>query len=382
MTSSISKKLLSLKNSSGTHSPSINSIRTHIPELEIKVDACFLSNPYATELFMEQFEKLSSDKKNLREVLEYYPSQFSVIAKNIGSFLNINPAQIFVANGAIEAIQAVLQNFIKRKIIINIPTFSSYYEFVPQEVDIIYNQLRKEDDFKLDLQKLSALIRKENADSVVIINPNNPDGNYLFEKDLRTFIEENSQLTSIILDISFVHFAYEENMSIIPNYEQLVEQYPNLVIIKSMSKDFGIAGIRAGYAIMQEERVSFLRKAGYLWNLNGITEYFFELYRNELFQNEYKQRRVKYLMEHLDFVRELSKINGLKIYPNKANFVLAEILTEVNSIDFTFNLLEKHGVYLRSCHDKIGLNDKFIRIASRGKKENNIILKALRETMA
>ena len=135
---SLIDKISLLKDSSGSHSPSINAMRHEIPELKINVDACFLSNPYATELFIKYLEKEIVNTSLLREVLEFYPSQNELIASDISNVININPKNIFVGNGAIEIIQACLHNFCGPKIIVNIPTFSSYYEFTPKETEVVF----------------------------------------------------------------------------------------------------------------------------------------------------------------------------------------------------------------------------------------------------
>ena len=148
-----------------------------------------------------------------------------------------------------------------------------------------------------------------------------------------------------------------------------------------MSKDFGIAGVRAGYAIMDENRVICLLKNGYLWNSNGIAEYFFNLYTDKEFWDEYKKVRIKYIIDSKSFFEKLSKIKLIKSYPSKANFALIELPQQIDSDTFSSILLVKYGVYVRTCSDKIGLSKNFIRVASRSVKENNIILKSIKSLL-
>ena len=258
----LAEKFNKLKQEAGSHSPSIFTFKQKLPELDIKVDACFLSNPYATDLFLSYFKREVMDTGKIRELLEFYPSQNNVIAELLGDFLKVKPERIFVGNGAIEVIQAVLHNFTHRKILINIPTFSSYYEFVKDGVEIIYNNLKKENDYRLDTNDLIEKVKTEKPDTVVIINPNNPDGGYIPIGNLRTLLAELATVETVILDESFIHFAYEDSSFDPINTQALTDTYPNLVIIKSMSKDFGIAGVRAGYGVMSEARVAALVKNG------------------------------------------------------------------------------------------------------------------------
>ena len=242
----IASKIRQLKEAAGSHSPSIFTIAEELPELDIKVDACFLSNPYATELFLEYLKKELVDTSKLRDVLEFYPSQNDVIADVLGKSININKENIFVGNGAIEVIQAVMHNFVEKKIVVNIPTFSSYYEFAREDTEVVYYQLDKENDYALNADKYLEFVKKEKPDSVVIINPNNPNGGYLKYKDLRYILNNLKEIKNIIIDESFIHFAFEDDGYSLISATELFKEYSNVIVKKSMSKDFGMAGIIAG----------------------------------------------------------------------------------------------------------------------------------------
>lgn len=375
----IAKKISELKDQAGSHSPSIFTYKQKLPELNIKVDACFLSNPYATDLFLEYFneEILKTDK--IRDLLEFYPSQNSVIAELLANFLNIDAENLFIGNGAIEIIQAVIHNFTEKKILINIPTFSSYYEFAREDVEVVYNVLKKENEYNLDVSSYVDLVIKEQPDTIVLINPNNPNGAFIKSLEIEQMLNKLSFVKTILLDESFIHFAYEDHKFEIVSMAKLISKFPNLVVLKSMSKDFGIAGVRAGYGIMSKDRVHKLLKNGYLWNSNGLAEYFFRLYTRTDFAYNYNQVRVKYIIETLDFIKELQTIPNIKVYPSKANFVLIELLNGVKSLDLVSLMLIRYGIYVRTCDDKIGLVGDYIRLASRSKDENDYILKSFKE---
>jgi histidinol-phosphate/aromatic aminotransferase/cobyric acid decarboxylase-like protein len=374
----ILEEIKNLKSLSGTHSPSIDSIIDNIPEINIKVDACFLSNPFATELFLDYLKKDLVDTGKLREVLEYYPPQNRNVASFISRFTGVNSDRIFVGNGAIEIIQAIVQRFVKGNICVILPTFSSYYEFLTDEVKPVYYILRKENKFVLDVDDYLKFVKESNVSSIVLINPNNPNGGYINKNDLLFILNELKHLDNIILDESFIHFAYEdldlENMSL----SSMLEDYKNVIIVKSMSKDFGIAGIRCGYAIMREDYVNALLENGYLWNVSGLANYFFKLYSNENFQKQYEVVRKKYIMNTMMLISQLSEIPNLIVYPSKANFVLIELPESTNSFDFSMELLLDYNIYVRDCSDKIGLEGQFIRVASRTFEENLEIINALK----
>ena len=373
-------KIRVLKSESGSHSPSIATILKEVPEIKIDVDACFLSNPYATELFMSHLEAEVIQKQQLRGILEFYPPQNYDVSRYISKAIGIDARNIFVGNGAIEIIQAVMHNFVKQRVGVIIPTFSSYYEFARPDTEVFYYKLEKANNYILDAQDFIKFVNDNKIDSIIIINPNNPNGGYLNKEDLHHIIEELAHLENIIIDESFIHFAYEDANLYQITSEELIERYPNLIIVKSMSKDFGIAGIRAGYGVMHADRVKRLLSNGYLWNVSGLADYFFKLYSEKPFQAQYDIVRKKYIMNTLMFLSELNAIPNIKVYPSKANFALIEIQNGMSSFDFSMQLLVQHGVYVRDCSDKIGLDGAFIRIASRTFEENLKIISSIKQT--
>lgn len=371
-------KIRALKEESGSHSPSVATMLKEVPGLRFEIDACFLSNPYATDLFLKHLEQDLVRTGKLRDVLEYYPPQNRDIAKHISRAIDVAPEHIFVGNGAIEVIQAVLHSFVKGKICVIIPTFSSYYEFVPPDCEPVYYRLSKNDNFFFDAERYLAFVRASGAGTVVIINPNNPDGGYIPKKTLEHLLLNLKSLENIILDESFVDFAYEDSALSRVSRQKFINSYPNLTIVKSMSKDFGIAGIRAGYGIMGADRVRKLLSNGYLWNVSGLADYFFRLYGDPGFLRLYEAVRKKYIRHIITFLDGLSGISGIKVYPSKANFALVELTGGATSFDFTTRLLIDSGIYVRNCSDKIGLDGQFVRVASRTMEQNRKIISAIR----
>lgn len=378
----VAAHLKHLKDQAGTHSPSIFTLAEKIPDLHIRIDACFLSNPYATDLFLDYLKRELIDTGKMRDVLEFYPSQNAVIAEILAPCLHISPDNIFIGNGAIEIIQAVLHRYAGKKIIVNIPTFSSYYEFAPSGTEVVYYQLSKDNDYALNIEHYCEFVHNQNPDTVVLINPNNPDGGYLSFETMKYLLDKFSSVPTVIVDESFIHFAFEDDNYSLRSVAELVQEYPNIVVVKSMSKDFGIAGVRAGYAVMKNDRVKELLQNGFLWNSSGLAEYFFRLYVREDFLSEYEKVRVRYIKETQRFFSQLKTVEGIKLYPSLANFGLVEICDGSNAADFVSKLLIAHGIYTRNCSDKIGLEGEFVRIASRKLEENIIIVNAIRELMS
>jgi len=195
-------------------------------------------------------------------------------------------------------------------------------------------------------------------------------------------LEELRQVPNVILDESFIHFACEGDDYAYRSLSGEVDRFPNLIVVKSMSKDFGVAGIRAGYAVMAPQRVQSLLNNGYLWNSSGLAEYFFDLYSRPDFLIEYERKRVHYIRHSRRFFKALSLMPGLHAYPTCANFVLIELRNEMTAEDLVCRLLVRRGIYTRTCDDKKGLEPgKFIRVASRCRSENRFVLRAFRDIM-
>jgi histidinol-phosphate/aromatic aminotransferase/cobyric acid decarboxylase-like protein len=189
-------------------------------------------------------------------------------------------------------------------------------------------------------------------------------------------------LQLVILDESFVDFAYEDEQRNRRSLAAEVATMPNVVLIKSMSKDFGIAGLRAGYAVMSPERVHALVSNGYLWNISGLTEFFFRLFAEAEFQAQYAAARLRYLEEAGAFFEALKRVEHLRAYSTKANFCLVELDSSLEIEMLAPLLLIRHGVYVRDCRDKVGLEDgQYMRIAGRKGFENDLMLTALNDAI-
>ena len=372
---------------SGSHSPSLATMQQALPEIHIDIDACFLSNPLATELFWTYFNTdVLNDQQLFKRMLEAYPSQNRVIAEQLSSTIGVEPGRVFIANGATEAIQAVIHNF-SSHIHINIPTFSPYYEFAGPDHRITRFRVDSGNDFVLDPGRYVHSVLGSGADTAVLISPNNPDGYLIPDADLKWILARLSGLRTIIVDESFIHFADRAvpgpggSGNGLPTLVGLTEQFDNVTVIKSMSKDFGIAGIRAGYAIMKKSRVDQLLDHGYLWNSSGIAEYFFSLFTRPAFLSEYREVLDTYRGYIDRFTSMTSGVNFVRAYPTSANFQLMRVPEGVSADLVTTLLLVRHGIYVRACGDKIGLDGEFIRVAIRTEPENKLVFAALKDVL-
>jgi histidinol-phosphate/aromatic aminotransferase/cobyric acid decarboxylase-like protein len=376
-------RLEQLSARSGSHSPSIGTMQQAIPEINVDIDACYLSNPLATDLFWTHFNAdILADPQLFKRMLEAYPSQNNAIAERLAPTIGIDANRIFIGNGATEAIQAIIHNYASH-IHINTPTFSPYYEFAGPGIQVTKFQLDAADNFNVDPQEYVDSVRRSGADTAVLISPNNPDGFVMPDDDLELILSELEDLRTVIVDESFIHFADRPTpMDELPTLTGITKQFDNVTVVKSMSKDFGIAGIRAGYAIMQPERVEQLLAHGYLWNTSGMAEYFFSLFGRPEFLGEYRSELTMYKGYIDRFKSATAEFDFLRAFNTSANFQLMQMPNDVSAEVVTALLLLRHGVYVRSCGDKIGLNGEFLRVAIRTESENEKILSAVSEILS
>jgi histidinol-phosphate/aromatic aminotransferase/cobyric acid decarboxylase-like protein len=368
----VAETLRQLKAGSGSHSPSVSEVERALPGL-VRVDACFLSNPYATHLVMARMRRIAPQL--LERMVSHYPSQSGAIASRLAPYVGVPSEQLYVANGACEAIQALLADT-PGPLLLNIPTFSAYYEFASGQV--VPHRLDSRDEFRLDLGELEALVRRHRPATVVIINPNNPDGGLVEQSSLVEFIERTAgRVEQVIVDESFAHFTTEGPP---PTVAPLVAKFPHLVVVNSMSKSHGIAGLRLGYAVLAPERASRMRESS-LWNMNAFAEWFCGLLAEPDFASAYESARRRYVRETRRLFAGLAALPGVKAYPSAANYALLELDRPAQPV--AASLLAHHGVYVRDCGDKWGLDgERFIRVASRSSSENDRILGALADVLS
>lgn len=363
------QKFLQLKFDSGNHSPSVYRLLNEFPEVTIKVDACFLCNPYAFKIFIEKLNEV-----DLEPYVKFYPPQNEEIAKKISQFSGVPSNQILIGNGAIEIIEKLILKLAKdSKVCIVLPTFSTYYEVSEKTAkSITYFNLSKESNFLFDVDAYIEFVKKENPDVLVLVNPNNPTGTLITKNDILKIYNSLTEKQTLIVDESFIHFAPGEH-----SIENDAIGSKNLVVIRSLSKDFGIAGVRLGYSVMPTHLREDLLSTGFLWNSNGIAYYFTTLLTEPLFQKQYQKARERYNIDRDQFYSQLKEIKQINVRESSANFFMVE--TQEDSKVLFCKLLYNYGIYTRILNDKIGLKGNFVRIASKDRRENQKIINALKK---
>jgi threonine-phosphate decarboxylase len=358
------EKFLKLKSDSGLHSPSVFELKNDL-NIDIRVDACFLCNPYAFDLFIKNFKQ-----KDLTDYIKYYPPQNKILSNILSKSVNINSEYLLLGNGAIQLIELIMREFEGKKKCIITPTFSTYYEY--DFDNIVFFKTYKENNFNVDKKKLVEFCKKNNVDVLVVVNPNNPTGTIIKKNDLKYIIKELNK-TSIIVDESFIDF-FDKSHSV----ETEVYTNKNLIVIRSLSKDFGIAGLRLGYAVCDPKiKNKIFSKYGLCWNINGLAQIFLELMSEDKFQVDYQIARNKYLDNREIFYLKLKTLDKFKVYKSYANFLILDCFDYTDEV-FSYLLFDKK-IYTRILNDKLDLDDSFIRIACGTEEDNQIVFESLKE---
>ena len=358
--------LIKLKKEAGNHSPSLKMIIDGLGYDPVKHDFCFLSNPYATRNVVSKLKE-SINSESINRLVESYPADTKYVANNIARIEDVDPSFMVVGNGAVQCIEWVCEGWEIKNLYIPKPTFSTYYELLPNNHTLsTFNWLEEGISAKDFLDDAI----QHNCDAIVIINPNNPSGTFFKSEELLNLINNDAGI-KIIIDESFCHFLTD-----FEDYRQVRKvNSKNLVFIKSLAKDFGVAGVRLGYLYTKDTNLLNYALKKTTWNLNNFAVLVSEFFKNNEFRKEYWKARKRYLSDRDIFFKKLEQFKEIKTFPSQANFFLLH--SEHFSEQFVFKLLINTGIYIRTMSDKVGLDQSFVRVACRTKEENDFFLQEL-----
>lgn len=334
------------------------------------VDFCYLVNPYFPP------QKLMDElKASFETLLTQYPSGMAVnsllAAKNFG----ILQEHVLAGNGAAELIKCLMGR-LTGKIGFICPTFEEYPNRYSKSDSVIFTP--QNENFSYTAEELINYFACTGVESLVLINPDNPSGNYIEHEAVLRLVRWCSEKNiRIIVDESFVDFAEEEAASLIR--EEILNAFPNLIVIKSISKSFGVPGIRLGIlASGDRELIACLKKEAAIWNINSFGEFYMQI--EEKYRGEYNSSLEKIKEARQQLMRDLSGISWLRVIPSQANYLLVEIMNGMSSKELTKRLLLNYNLFIKDLSRKIQMGERqFVRLAVRNKRDNGKLVKALAE---
>ena len=311
-----------------------------------------------------------------RTLIAEYPSGMKVNTLLASKCWGVKEEYIIPGNGAAELIK-VLMEMLPGTLGIIRPTFEEYPNRRDKAGLVTY--IPQNSEYRYTAKDLMDFFGTHHADNLLLINPDNPSGNYIPYDDVISLAAWcQNQGIRLIVDESFVDFSigYENNTLL---HDCILEAYPQLVVMKSISKSYGVPGIRLGILCSADmELIAQMKKEVSIWNINSFAEYFMQIFTK--YEKDYKRACEKFIEEREDFEQKLKGISFLRVMPSQANYFLCEILPPKNANQLVLTMLKKYNILLRDCSDKQGFDgNQYMRIAVRCHEDNARLIQAFRE---
>ena len=330
------------------------------------IDFCYLVNPYFPPKRMADEIKASFDV-----LLTQYPSGMRVNSLLAGRNFDIHAENVVLGNGAAELIKALMERFEGKTGFIR-PTFEEYPNRYDKGNSVCFYP--QNENFSYTADDLMNFFGDKEISNLVLVNPDNPTGNYIPKKDLERLIAwcEERDIT-LLVDESFVDFSDELGATLVT--QEILDAHQKLYVMKSISKSYGVPGLRLGIlASGNIEVISSLKKDVAIWNINSFAEFYMQIY--EKYVKDYDKALKLFRAERTRFQNALSKLDGIRIIPSQANYFMLELTNGKTAEELTRTLLLNHNLFVKDLSSKT--NGEFLRIAIRNKQDNNKLVAALK----
>ena len=335
------------------------------------LDYCYLVNPYFNESrIIDEMEAY------FRTLISEYPSGMKVNSLLASKCWGVKEEYIIPGNGAAELIKALME-LLPGTLGVTRPTFEEY----PNRRDpgSLVTFIPQDRDYRYTARDLMDFFEAHHADNLLLINPDNPSGNFIPIDDviaLAAWCQEHQ--TRLIVDESFVDFSqgYENNTLL---HDNILEAYPQMVVMKSISKSYGVPGIRLGILCSADtDLIARMKKMVSIWNINSFAEYFMQIFTK--YEKDYKRACDRFIAERDDFGRQLRSISFLRVMPSQANYFLCEILPPRSAGELVLTMLKRYNILVRDCSTKQGFDGRqYMRIAVRSHEDNARFIAAFKE---
>ncbi len=337
------------------------------------LDYCYLVNPFFPPKKMK--DEL---KANFNTLLTEYPSGMYVNSLLAGKYFGVKQEYIVVGNGAAELIKIVMEEHSGDKVGVIYPTFDEYPNCLRPEQIVAY--IPRNGDFAYGSDDLMDFYADKAISLLLLINPDNPSGNFIPKADvlkLASWCQEKG--IRLLLDESFVNFAcnsgdYEDNTLL---HNDILQKYPSMMVMKSISKSYGVPGLRLGvFATSDVGLIARIKKEVSIWNINSFAEFYLQIFGK--YEKDYAKACKKFVAEREIFHKELQTVPYLRVIPSQANYFLCEVISTYTSVELTQKLIE-NDVIISDCGKKNNMNGKnLIRLAIRSREDNARLIEILR----
>ena len=294
---------------------------------------------------------------------------------NAERIFGVSADYILTGNGASELINALGQT-VGGKIAVGVPTFNEYVRCF-KDSEIVYVDNSKW-DYQINLDVYKEICGQ--VDMLCVVSPDNPSGAMLTKEQALQLAEHaKNKNTKLLIDESFIDFAHPQSKYTLLDNE-ILNKYPNMIVVKSIGKSYGVAGLRLGIiASSNIKLLSEIRRNMQIWNINSFAEYYLQTYN--LYAKDYKTACEKIAVERSRMLDELNKLKKVRAFESHANYIMID-LKEVSSYEFCVKMLESYNILIKDLSTKNYFNGKnFIRVAVKDKKENDIMLNAIKKML-
>ena len=335
-------------------------------------DFCYLVNPYfPTERMKDEI------RANFDTLLTQYPSGMKVNSLLAGKYFGIRQEFVCVGNGAAELIKCLVENHCTGKTGFVLPTFEEYPNRADAKDKVTF--IPSNPDFRYTAQDLKEFFKDKEIKNLLLINPDNPSGNYIPFEELKGLIEWTAKNSiNLIVDESFVDFTEKYRQASLLNNDILTAN-PHLTVVKSISKSYGVPGLRLGIvASGNTAMMEKMRKEVAIWNINSFAEFYMQIFNK--YEKDYQEACGKFIQERTLFYNELKEIPFLRVIPSEANYFLCEVTAKYTSSQLTQKLLDESNILIKDCGQKSAFAGKnYIRIAIRDREDNSKLVQKLRQ---
>lgn len=335
------------------------------------IDFCYLVNPY----FPKQ-KMIDEMKANFEPLLRQYPSGMGINSLLAGKYFGIRQKYVVIGNGAAEIIKAVMERA-EGNIGVTYPTFEEYPNRLDKSQIVAFHP--ENDDFTYSAEELMRFFDNKKLSTLLLVNPDNPSGNFIPKADILALAEWcAARAIRLIVDESFVDFSNEGTDNTLL-HNSILEAHPTMCVVKSISKSYGVPGLRLGIlASADTTTIDALKKDVAIWNINSFAEFYLQIFNK--YENDYKASCLNFRTERDLFFNELSSVDYLRVIPSQANYFLCEITDRFTSHQLTLTLLRDHDILIKDCSSKAGFptERQYVRIAIRDRADNSHLASILK----
>lgn len=333
------------------------------------MDFCYLVNP-----FYPNRKLLDEIKANFERLICDYPSGQDINALLAAKYFGLHKEEICVGNGAAELIKSLMES-VQGKVGMIYPAFEEYPHRLAEENVVPYFASGR--DFRYGADDITAFFTDKAITALVLVNPDNPSGNYIAKDDVLRIADWAQQKgITFVVDESFVDFAKTDGDPSLLQRE-ILAKYPNLVVVKSISKSFGVPGLRLGVlASGDANRIAAMKKDVAIWNINSFAEFYLQIF--EKYKSNYLEAMERFKTVRDAYIAALQTVQNLRVIPSQANYVMCELTGDLTSTELAERLLDEHNILIKDLSAKKGFDGKsYVRLAVKTPQENDLLVKAL-----